>query len=76
MNSGFDFASIQIVCPVCRAKQACQATCRRCSADLRLLVKAIQSEHVAEAKVRAARAAGDHAEVTRLEAYRHWLKPS
>ena len=76
MTSELDGVSIQIVCPVCRAKQECQATCRRCAADLSLLVKATRSQRLAEAQVREAREFGDQAEVARLEAYLHWLRPS
>ncbi|QDV40721.1 hypothetical protein Enr13x_05570 [Stieleria neptunia] len=47
-------------CPACRAKQPLQPVCRRCDADLSLLVRA--TEHVAAliARHEQARAQADH----------------
>jgi hypothetical protein len=71
-----DLAAEELLCPVCRAKQTTQVTCRRCSADLSLLVKARDSHQLAQIQVQRARAAGDFDKVQRLEAYLRWLKPS
>lgn len=71
-----DSVAEELVCPVCRAKQTSQVTCRRCSADLGLLVKARASQHLARLQAKGARAAGDFAMAERLEAYLRWLKPS
>lgn len=41
----------ELVCPVCRAKQAYQSECRRCGADLSLWVKALRSLRIAQQRV-------------------------
>ena len=46
-------------CPVCRAENAADATCRRCRADLSLLVTLEQSRHHALAEAARAAATGD-----------------
>jgi hypothetical protein len=66
----------ELVCPVCRAKQTPQVTCRRCSADLSLLVQARRSQQLALAQAERAWAVGDSAKAQQLEAYLRWLKPS
>jgi len=66
----------ELVCPVCRAKQPPQVTCRRCSADLSLLVKVRRSQQLALAQAERAWAVRDSAKAQQLEAYLRWLKPS
>ncbi|MCS7467425.1 hypothetical protein NZK35_12290 [Stieleria sp. ICT_E10.1] len=53
-------SSNDLRCPACRAKQPLQPVCRRCDADLKLLVRAL--EHVAAlvARHEQARARADH----------------
>ena len=65
---------IELACPVCRAKQAYQAECRRCGADLSLWIKALRSLHVAKQQVVQAER---HDEPNRVRAlnYLHWLSP-
>jgi hypothetical protein len=46
-------------CPVCRAENAEDVTCRRCKADLSLLVTLEQSRHDALEKAVRAAASGD-----------------
>ena len=62
----------ELACPVCRAKQAYQAECRRCGADLSLWIKALRSLHVAKQQVvQAAR----HDNCERALSYLRWLSP-
>ena len=62
----------KIICPVCRAKQDRQPDCRRCGADLRLYLKAILSNELAQR---------DYAQATtpdriaQIEEYLNWLRP-
>ncbi len=64
----------ELTCPVCRAKQACQAACRRCGADLSLWIKALRSLH--EAKRQVANAAQlDTANHDSALNYLRWLSP-
>jgi hypothetical protein len=46
-------------CPVCRAENAEDGTCRRCKADLSLLVTVEQARHQALAQAADAAASGD-----------------
>lgn len=62
-------------CPVCRAKQSLQDQCRRCHADLSLLVKVKRRVAYLVASRQAAKQAGDlaaaehlHRELQRLAA--------
>jgi hypothetical protein len=60
-------------CPVCRAAQPLQETCRRCRADLRLVLLA----HRRLAYVRRAAAlASSEDERNQFVAELHWLAPS
>ena len=47
-------------CPVCRAKQPLQLACRRCKADLRLVVAARQRVLYVASVRDQARLSGDH----------------
>ncbi len=47
-------------CPACRAKQPLQPICRRCDADLSLLVRAIEHSAALAARHEQARARTDH----------------
>jgi hypothetical protein len=49
-------------CPVCRAENAEDATCRRCKADLSLLVTLEQSRRQSLAEAATAAASGDGAQ--------------
>ncbi len=53
-------------CPVCRARQPWQPTCRRCRADLRLLVAALDEVERLQRCQAAAIAAGDSAAAQRV----------
>ena len=61
-------------CPVCRAAQALQETCRRCRADLRLVMLA--HRRLAYVKQAWALARGDDERELRLAAELQWLAPS
>jgi len=81
-DSDFEFG-VPMRCPVCRAENAEDAICRRCKADLSLLVTLEQARRHALAEAAHAAAAGDgertlrHAEIAhRLRADREswrWL---
>ncbi len=47
-------------CPACRARQPLQPVCRRCDADLSLLVRAIEHSAALVARHEQARAQADH----------------
>jgi len=50
----------QLRCPACRAKQAPQAACRRCGADLEFLLRALRRVRYLRQRLQHARAEGDH----------------
>lgn len=62
-------------CPVCRASQTLRDTCRRCQADLSLVVRAHQ--RLAYLKLRQAEAigCGDQAAAAALAQELRWLAP-
>lgn len=60
-------------CPVCRAAQPLQETCRRCRADLRLVLLAQRRLAYLQ---RALPLAREEDERKRLAAELHWLAPS
>jgi hypothetical protein len=62
-------------CPVCRAKQTSQSECRRCGADLSLLIKALRSVQAAQRQVEQAQRRGD-ADFEDALAYLRWLSPA
>lgn len=65
---------LEICCPVCRARQSARPECRRCAADLTLLVHALESGRVARERLVQATTAGDQASVQRLRRYLAWLE--
>lgn len=66
-------ADLEICCPVCRARQSPRAECRRCTADLSLYVRALESRRVAHERLARATNVGDQAAVERLRRYLVWL---
>ncbi len=62
-------------CPVCRARQTLRDTCRRCKADLRLVVQAYRRVDYLRAQHEAALAKGDHKRAQALSAELAWLLP-
>ena len=63
-------------CPVCRARQTLSETCRRCQADLRLVVGARRRLNYLLAQQTAARASGDRQREETIAAELNWLAPS
>jgi hypothetical protein len=63
-------------CPVCRASQTLRETCRRCQADLRLVVRA--HRRLAYVKLQRAESLtrGDEEREQQLAAELRWLAPS
>jgi len=64
---------VTIRCPVCRARQTPQATCRRCRADLQLFVQALASRSEAGRRLAEAEQAGDAVAAESLRTYLKWL---
>jgi len=62
-----------IRCPVCRARQTPQATCRRCRADLDLFLKAVASRSEAGRRLAEAEQSGDAVTAESLRGYLQWL---
>lgn len=65
----------ELACPVCRAKQAYQTECRRCGADLTLLIKALRSAQAAQRQLEQSLRAGYANSEVALK-YLRWLSPS
>ena len=63
-------------CPVCRAKQALTATCRRCRADLSLVVKVQGRIAYLLDQCELACQHGDERAFSRLTAELRWLAPA
>lgn len=63
-------------CPVCRALQSLQETCRRCQADLRLVMRARQRLEYVTRQLAAARAHGDRESEQLLAEELRWLAPA
>jgi hypothetical protein len=61
-------------CPICRAENAREPSCRRCKADLALLVALEQQRDQAIAASAAAAARGDAAEAVRQAQTAHQLR--
>lgn len=68
-------AEFELVCPVCRAKQKMQPTCRRCSADLALYALAIGSLNAVKQQWVLACESGNRELAARSESYWNWLHP-
>ena len=62
-------------CPVCRAENAEETTCRRCRADLTLLAEVEQARSCALAQAAGAAASGDGATVVYYAEIAHRLRP-
>lgn len=62
-------------CPVCRASQRPQATCRRCDADLRLVAGALRRVEYLLSEIEKAQASGDHQRKEGLILELRWLAP-
>ena len=62
-------------CPVCRAKQPLAETCRRCKADLGLVVRARRRIDYLRAQLEEAIAHGDAQQTETISAELRWLKP-
>ncbi len=65
----------ELTCPVCRAKQVYQSACRRCDADLSLLIKALRSLQAAQQHIEQSLLAGEP-HIDAALAYLRWLSPS
>lgn len=62
-------------CPVCRAAQALRETCRRCEADLSLVVRAHRRLADVKRQLEQARASGHSERARQLAAELRWLAP-
>jgi hypothetical protein len=62
-------------CPVCKARQELQSTCRRCGADLALYLQALRSVEIARRQYRQARQNGSPQQAAGAISYLTWLKP-
>ncbi len=60
-------------CPVCRARQSPQTQCRRCGADLTMLLHALASLHAAQQELEEARSLNDHSREHQQQRYLNWL---
>ena len=65
----------ELTCPVCRAKQGYQSACRRCGADLSLLIIALQSVQAAQQYIEQSLLTGEP-HIDAALAYLRWLSPS
>lgn len=63
-------------CPVCRASQTLGETCRRCQADLRLVLRVHRRLAHVQRLRQEALAAGDTQREQMLAAEMRWLAPS
>ncbi len=63
-------------CPVCRAAQTLRETCRRCQADLSLVVRAHRRLAYLKQQRAHSLANGDHKSAETLAAELRWLSPS
>ena len=62
-------------CPVCRANQSLRETCRRCGADLRLIVRSRRRLDYLLSERDKARAAGDREREEQIIRELRWLSP-
>lgn len=67
---------LEFRCPVCRARQQLQECCRRCKADLRLVVRAHRRAGYLNTEIENARADGDWQREELLAAELQWLDPN
>lgn len=61
-------------CPVCRATQSPREHCRRCGADLALMLRAIDSGQAARRRLELALETADTPAAARLRGYLEWLE--
>jgi hypothetical protein len=73
MSTMSEPADSELRCPVCRAAQTPQPQCRRCGADLALLVHALDAIRDAQQQLEQARRSGDVLQQRRLQQYLDWL---
>jgi len=64
-----------LTCPVCRARKQTENVCRRCSADLELLQRALAALEAAKAELCAARQFGDQTRIQSARERLGWLSP-
>lgn len=64
---------LTIRCPACGATQTARPVCRRCHADLELVVRVSESSRLARRRLERAVAEGDDAARARLDCYLRWL---
>lgn len=76
MSSRSDSRRAGFRCPVCRAKQPIQPVCRRCQADLRLVVAAHRRVDYLRGEIQGARAEGDRHRAEELTAELECLSPA
>ena len=62
-------------CPVCRASQTLQQTCRRCQADLSLVVRVHRRLEYVKRRQAEFLAQGDLAQARQFAAELRWLAP-
>lgn len=65
--------ALTIRCPACGAAQTARSACRRCHADLELVVRVSESSRLARRRLERAVAEGDEAARARLDRYIRWL---
>ena len=66
---------LEFHCPVCRAKQPLQETCRRCKADLGLVVRVRRRVEYLISEIEQAEVSGDQEREELLAAELQWLVP-
>jgi hypothetical protein len=69
-------AESQFRCPVCRAAQTLRETCRRCQADLSLVVRAHRRLAHLESLLANAEARGDAEQAKQIQSELRWLVPA
>lgn len=63
-------------CPVCRASQPLQVTCRRCGADLQLVVRAHHRLAYIQEQLANSESGNNHERLQQLKNELHWLSPT
>jgi len=69
-------SKLEFRCPVCRAKQPLQENCRRCKADLRLVVRARRRVAYLLLEIEQVQASGSQEREELLTAELQWLAPA
>ena len=69
-------SAASLKCPVCKARQDLQSTCRRCGADLALYLQALRSVETARRQYHQARQAGSPQQAAHAISYLTWLNPN